>query len=167
MLDFWFIGCGACVRQEAGNELLWKLYKDRGFSLAGIHNNSANPEEVRHYADKMGLTYLQAVDHKDGRAVAAYKVRAFPTFVLLDRDGRRHSRGRQNAGAGSVEFQDRDRAQSGDAAARRDALTVGSRLFFGIPKYDRFLGAQGPRPVVRPGPAGASRNRRSLGMLLT
>ncbi len=88
VLDFWFIGCGPCARQEPANKLLWDLYKDRGFSLIGVHDNSSNPEEVRRYAEKEGLTYPQAVDHKDGRMVAAYKVNGFPTFLLLDREGR-------------------------------------------------------------------------------
>jgi thiol-disulfide isomerase/thioredoxin len=89
VLDFWATWCPPCVeslptlgrvtREFAGRDLV---------TLAVNRDDGPNREaKVRAFLERRGLADL-AVALDDGRAAGALNVRAFPTLVVLDREGR-------------------------------------------------------------------------------
>jgi peroxiredoxin len=93
LVEFWGIGCGACVTQLSEVQAAAKRYADRGVVVIGLHESSETVEAVSGFARKHGLTYPLAIDRAGpsdyyGATFAAYGVRAIPQAALIDREGR-------------------------------------------------------------------------------
>lgn len=91
LLDFWFIGCGPCHYDFPSVSLVHELYQDK-VVVIGFHNNSQNAEAVREHVQKLGLKFPIAVDHPDGRTVAAFQKQrlagGYPSYVLISPEGK-------------------------------------------------------------------------------
>jgi thiol-disulfide isomerase/thioredoxin len=95
LLDFWGSWCGPC---RAGNPHLKELYtkyKGKGFTIIGIANESGTLEEGKTAWKKAvkedGLPWTQVLNEegKDKFDVTQiYEVSAFPTKILLDKNGK-------------------------------------------------------------------------------
>jgi thiol-disulfide isomerase/thioredoxin len=88
LLDFSFLGCGACALLNPHLVEWHRRYAEKGLTIVYVDNGRSDTLEA-----------LQAwhVDHEIpfallhdrlGRAILDYGVRAFPTVYLLGRDGR-------------------------------------------------------------------------------
>ena len=66
---------------------LVELYEDRPFELIGI-NTADSPEDYRRGVEKHGLTWLSAFQGDDPKITKQYRVTGFPTYVLIDPDGK-------------------------------------------------------------------------------
>ena len=91
LLDFWFIGCGPCERDFPAVQLAHKKFSDLGFTVVGVHTNAQMPEDVQSFADAKGMKFPIVVDNTDGSILKQYRelgVYAFPSYILLDPEGR-------------------------------------------------------------------------------
>ncbi len=96
LLDFWGSWCGPCRASHPHLKDLYSKYKDKGFEILGIAYEQgktleANKEKWKSAVDADGITWLQVLNNEDVEkmdVVKAYGVSAFPTKVLLDRDGK-------------------------------------------------------------------------------
>ena len=91
LLDFWFIGCGPCERDFPAVQLAHKKFSDLGFTVVGVHTNAQMPEDVQSFADAKGMKFPIVVDNTDGSILKQYRelgVYSFPSYILLDREGR-------------------------------------------------------------------------------
>lgn len=89
VLDFWATWCPPCVESLPTLGRLSREFADRGLvTLAVNRDEGPNREQkVRAFLKGTGLTDLPvALD--DGHAAGAMKVRALPTLVVLDREGK-------------------------------------------------------------------------------
>jgi len=84
LLDFWATWCGPCrVSTPALGRLHQKL-KARNFAVLSISvDDSADP--VKKYVKKQNVPFLTLM--ADSNVQAEYRVRAIPTFVLVDAEG--------------------------------------------------------------------------------
>ena len=85
VLDFWGTWCIPCQKAAPAIEALHQKYKDQGVKIFGLAVREANDQNPTNYMKDHSLTYgllLQA------DAVArSYKVRVFPTYIVIGRDG--------------------------------------------------------------------------------
>ncbi len=91
LLQIWATWCGPCHDDMPSVKLVNRLYKDKGFAVIGVHDNSMPLEDIKEDAKKNGLTYPIVVDHPDGRLLAAYNGHGFqgyPSYILIGPDGK-------------------------------------------------------------------------------
>lgn len=95
LLDFWGSWCRPCRASHPHLKELYSKFKDKGFEIIGIASEHAKTAEERHKlwttaVSEDGLTWLQVLNNENAQqfdAVKEYEVTAFPTKILLDRDG--------------------------------------------------------------------------------
>jgi thiol-disulfide isomerase/thioredoxin len=95
LLDFWGSWCGPCRASHPHLKELYGKYKDKGFEIIGIDQEHAStPEECRNLWTTAvatdSLPWLQLINNEaiaSFDAVTQYDVSAFPTKILLDKEG--------------------------------------------------------------------------------
>jgi peroxiredoxin len=87
LLDFWYRGCGWCIRAMPQFKQLVDEFKNDRVAVLGM-NNDTDLDDARLVIDKMGLNYetLKNGGHKDG-IHTKYGVQGWPTLVVLDGTG--------------------------------------------------------------------------------
>jgi thiol-disulfide isomerase/thioredoxin len=85
LLDFWATWCGPCRKEIPGIERLHREFKDQGLVVIGM-NVGEERETVEGFL-KMAAVSYPVVLTADTNVVAAYEVNAFPTYVVIGRDG--------------------------------------------------------------------------------
>lgn len=91
LLDFWFIGCGPCIRDMPSVKMAHQMFSERGFSVVSVHRKGQTPDSVQAFADANRMNYPIVVDDADGTITEAYKslgVVGYPSYILLDREGK-------------------------------------------------------------------------------
>jgi peroxiredoxin len=87
VLDFWYRGCGWCMRAMPQVKQLAAEFKGEPVAVIGM-NTDHNDADAKFVVDKMGLDYTTLkIDHA---VVAKYGVQGFPTMVIIDRQGNVH-----------------------------------------------------------------------------
>lgn len=84
LLDFWATWCEYCLEGLPSIELLHRAFKNK-LAVFGIDNEE--PEIAREYLRRYSYTFTSLVDRRD-EAVNRYHVTAWPTTVLIDREGK-------------------------------------------------------------------------------
>lgn len=95
LLDFWGSWCKPCRASHPHLKELYAKYKDKGFEIIGIASETAPTAEKRHELwtkaiNEDGLPWLQVLNNEHiekFNAAKEYNVTAYPTKILLDRDG--------------------------------------------------------------------------------
>ena len=85
-LNFWATWCPPCKDEMPSMERLHRRFRERGFTMVAISidaNAPAVPPFVKHF----GLAFPIGLDPKM-EVATRYGLRALPTTVLIDRDGR-------------------------------------------------------------------------------
>jgi thiol-disulfide isomerase/thioredoxin len=96
LIDFWGSWCGPCRASHPHLKELYGKYKEKGFEILGVAYEHGNTMEASRSAWKNAvaadaLPWLQVLNNEDVAvfdAVEAYGVTAFPTKVLLDKEGK-------------------------------------------------------------------------------
>jgi peroxiredoxin len=84
VLDFWYRGCGWCMRAMPQVRHLASHYRDRPVAVFGM-NNDRKEDDAKFVVQKMQLEY--PVLRSDGTP-GKYGVTGFPTLVLIDQQGK-------------------------------------------------------------------------------
>lgn len=97
LLDFWGSWCGPCRKSHPHLKEIYTKYKGEAFEIVGIDEEMpTNIEQGRELWKKAvaedGINWIQVLNHdKDKKLneniVGAYGITAFPTKILLDKDG--------------------------------------------------------------------------------
>lgn len=84
VLDFWYRGCGWCMRAMPQLKKLAAEYRDRPVSVLAM-NKDQDEDDARFVARVMQLDYpvLRSLDLPE-----KYGVRGFPTLIVIDREGK-------------------------------------------------------------------------------
>jgi thiol-disulfide isomerase/thioredoxin len=86
LLDFWASWCAPCKQELPHLARLDREYRDKGLIIIGIACQS-KPEDVTPLVQSNNIEYQVYMD--DGnRTAAAWEVPAFPSLVLIGRDGK-------------------------------------------------------------------------------
>ena len=107
ILDFWYRGCGHCILALPKVKALHETYKDRGVVVLGV-NNDSDLEDAQHVVDTYSIPYKsvrnvltpiakhdpeeadseESSEKSEKRISSEYKVDSWPTFIVLDQNGR-------------------------------------------------------------------------------
>jgi peroxiredoxin len=84
ILDFWYRGCGWCIRAMPQMKELADDFKGRPVAVLGM-NTDRDEKDAKFVVDELGLNYpvlkAQGVPEK-------YHVRGFPTLIIIDQEGK-------------------------------------------------------------------------------
>jgi peroxiredoxin len=86
LLNFWASWCPYCRKERAELNHLYREYNARGLVIISISNDRA-VSNVREYLKKIPADFTVLSD-SDSTVSDSYGVRALPTNILIDRDGR-------------------------------------------------------------------------------
>ena len=91
LIEFWTFGCYNC-RNTLPTIKAWDTrYRDKGLTVIGVHtpetDRERNIEDVRREVAALGIKYPVVTDN-DYATWKSYKVEAWPTLFLLDKQGR-------------------------------------------------------------------------------
>ena len=82
-LDFWYIGCGPCMRAMPHLDHMQKEFGPEGFTVLGV-NHHQKPEMVERYLARRELDIPQLMVDS---LPEGYPVKAYPTWMVIDREG--------------------------------------------------------------------------------
>ncbi len=86
LLNFWATWCAPCRTEMPLLQSTFESFKDQGFIVLGIDFDES-ADLVASFGDEFGLTFPLLLD-PGGKIQQQYKVRGYPTTVVLDREGR-------------------------------------------------------------------------------
>lgn len=86
LLDFWGSWCPPCRAAMPSMQNLHARYKDQGLAVVGMNYERAKTADPAKYMKDHGLDYELLLNAE--KVTDAYKIRGFPTFYLLDREGK-------------------------------------------------------------------------------
>lgn len=84
LLDFWYRGCGWCIRSMPQLKEVAEHYRNQPVVLLGM-NIDQKLEDAKFVVDKMGLDYPNL---KAEGIPEKFKVHGYPTMIFIDRDGK-------------------------------------------------------------------------------
>jgi thiol-disulfide isomerase/thioredoxin len=83
LLDFWYRGCGWCIRSMPQLKEVAEHYQNKPVVLLGM-NIDQKLDDAKFVVEKMGLTYPNL---KAEGIPEKFKVHGYPTMIFIDRDG--------------------------------------------------------------------------------
>lgn len=88
LLDFWFINCGWCQAIIPEMVQTYNKLHGMGVEIVGINGEDAE-ETLRPFLTEKKITWPQTIQYKNDSSVhKLYRVRSFPIYYLIDRDGK-------------------------------------------------------------------------------
>ena len=91
LVDFWTFGCYNCRNTLPTLKQLDKTYRERGLTVVGVHSPEFDREKelenLRSEVSSLEIQYPVVTDN-DYETWHAYGVEAWPTVVILDKQGR-------------------------------------------------------------------------------
>lgn len=96
LVDFWGSWCGPCRASHPHLKEIYAKYKDKGFEILGIASEKMSDPEMAKEAwlnaiHTDGINWKQVINNDGGKqldVVKLYGIEAFPTKLLLDRNGK-------------------------------------------------------------------------------
>ncbi len=85
LLNFWATWCPPCRQEMPAMERLYQRYRDRGFTIVAVSIDT-NTAAVAPFVAQYRLTFPIGLD-PTSTVAEAYRARALPTTVLIDRGG--------------------------------------------------------------------------------
>ena len=86
ILDFWATWCAPCKSSMPHLSAIQSRYRDRGLVVVGLSMDDVEPQAVRRFADRLGLTFRVAL--ADDQVLDAYgPIRGLPTTIFINRRG--------------------------------------------------------------------------------
>jgi thiol-disulfide isomerase/thioredoxin len=86
LLDFWATWCGPCRKAMPSVEQVSQDYKEQGLVVLGVDVRE-DRDTVQAFLKKTPMAYPTVLSGESG-ILKDYEVKAYPTFVLIDRDGK-------------------------------------------------------------------------------
>lgn len=106
LVDFWTYGCYNCINTLPALKSYYSKYRDQGFTIVGVETPEFDSEKIpanlQGSMNKHGIKYPVVTDY-NAETWRAYNIDAWPTIIILDKQGRiRYT----HIGEGSYEVQE-------------------------------------------------------------
>lgn len=86
LINFWATWCIPCREEMPSLNKLFNRFKERGLTVLGISINSSK-RSIQGFLKEVPLSFPILLD-SNGKVSRDYKVFAYPTTILIDREGR-------------------------------------------------------------------------------
>ncbi len=107
LVDFWTFGCYNCINTLPALKSYNSKYGGKGFTIVGVETPETSGERVYDNlvkaVEKRGITYPVVTDY-ESKTWQAYGVNAWPTIIILDKQGRIRYR---HVGEGAYDAQEK------------------------------------------------------------
>ena len=88
LIDFWYSHCAPCIRQFPRLKEIYNRFHSKGFDIVSISvDNQADEKDYAAAIKKNGLSWNHIWD-KDGVTAKKFNIHSFPTYILLDKEGK-------------------------------------------------------------------------------
>jgi len=89
VLDFWASWCGPCLQGMPHLQKVWEAVGDEPITIIGVcvDEEEGGRELATRHIKRMGITYPQVFD-PERKVDKQYRVRGYPTIIILDRQGK-------------------------------------------------------------------------------
>lgn len=87
LLSFWYTGCGPCLAALPEERELVEKFRGKPFALLGVFRDS-DVAKSQQTAKEHDITWPCWFDGNPGAITDAFNIQSFPTFYLLDAQGR-------------------------------------------------------------------------------
>ena len=91
LIEFWTFGCYNCRNTLPAVKRWDTLYRERGLTIIGVHSpefdHEKNVESVRRQVKSLGIRFPVVTDN-NYETWRAYGIQAWPTILVLDKQGR-------------------------------------------------------------------------------
>lgn len=88
VLNFWATWCIPCLAEMPTLEALQQELGDEGLQIVGISQDTGGADEIRPFADQLGVTYPLLPDPAFNVSARYGGISVLPTTVVIDREGR-------------------------------------------------------------------------------
>lgn len=88
LLTFFFTTCPYCNDEIAQLREVYDRLRPLGFEIIAVNGTGEPRDEVKRWADQQGVPFPVALNKTPSDLVRIFGVRAYPTNVLYDREGR-------------------------------------------------------------------------------
>jgi peroxiredoxin len=85
LLDFWGVWCGPCRQKLPKTQDIYEEFKDKPLAVIGIHS-AERTEGMADFIAQNNITFPVGID--PGHIADDYSVNAWPTYYLIDKQGR-------------------------------------------------------------------------------
>lgn len=86
LVNFWATWCPPCVKEMPSMQRLQEKFAKRPFSILAV-NMGETEDDVQAFLKRVPVDFTIIMD-RDGATLKAWKVFAFPTSFIVDRDGK-------------------------------------------------------------------------------
>jgi peroxiredoxin len=86
LVNLWATWCIPCRKEMPAMERLYQELGPRGFRIAAVSVDEGDLDDVRAFADDLGLTF-DILHDADGSVQKAFQTIMFPESFLIDKDG--------------------------------------------------------------------------------
>ena len=87
VINFWASWCPPCVHEMPSMESLYQQFKDKPFTILGVNMAESKAEVNSFLSKKVKVTFPIVMDY-DGAALKTWRVYAFPTSYVVDKQGK-------------------------------------------------------------------------------
>ncbi len=88
LIDFWFSHCSPCIKKFPRLKEIYRQFHGKGFDIVSISvDKQKNQKDYIAAIKKYGLVWNHVWD-MDGVTAEKFSINSFPTYILLDKDGR-------------------------------------------------------------------------------
>lgn len=87
LLDFFYKSCYPCMQALPVLQQLHEKYRDKGLKIIGVNPFDTKAEGIADFLSKRNITYTVVLD-ENRQVVKSYRVSAYPTMYLIDRQGK-------------------------------------------------------------------------------
>lgn len=85
LLNFWATFCSPCLKEMPSMQMLWKQYRDQGFTVLAVAVEPGRESAIRRFISRLKLEFPIAID-ADERAGEDYGVGYLPlSYLIKDR----------------------------------------------------------------------------------
>jgi peroxiredoxin len=86
LVNIWATWCGPCKEEMPAMEVVYRELAPRGFKVAAVSIDEADPATVTAFAAELGVTF-DLLQDRSGLIQRTYQTTGVPENFLLDRDG--------------------------------------------------------------------------------
>ncbi|HEX5635179.1 MAG TPA: TlpA disulfide reductase family protein [Gemmatimonadales bacterium] len=87
IVNIWATWCGPCKEEMPAMQRTFAELGPQGFRILAVSIDEAGGEDVKRFADEMGITF-DLLHDRSGRIQQLYQTTGVPESFLLDREGR-------------------------------------------------------------------------------